>query len=351
MQCSGNVQLLFGFEARVRRLHEEMHDAYRRDDLVEAMRLGTAVLDEWAGDADDVIIGCTHATVGIAATRLEDLNAAVQHLASATSPVHLERSTFEPAHLCALLALVDSKQGRYGRVDNLLDEVVRRGDPAKVALAYRARAVLVWRSTGDAAAAGQLLEQSVLADPPAEPGLWWHDGIYRASFLFDAGRHHEALMFGLPAIEQQRRCLTAVPEEDRAGYADLGVSLTIVGRASLADGDADTAELLFAESAPYLDGRWYGLAYLLLGRAELALSRSDTADAHVQLDAAAEIAQALGLQPTMIELARVRAAVVVAEGSPGDAAAILDAAEALARSLGHAADLGHIAALRQELLV
>jgi hypothetical protein len=76
--------------------------------------------------------------------------------------------------------------------------------------------------------------------------------------------------------ERGRSSATPTPAEP---LAELGHSaararhgLTIAGRALVATGELEAAGDLYDEAELRLRGRWYGLAYLWLGRAERALA-------------------------------------------------------------------------------
>lgn len=287
--------------------------------------------------------------MGMAAVRIEDLNAAADHLAFVTDPELRQLPTFHADFLCFVLALTDSKQGRYDRIHELLEYVLDAGVPSRRAAAYRILAGVSWRLDADLATASQLLEQSVIADPPDESGLWWHDAMYRAGFLLKAGRPEESMAFAVPGLEQQRRAATAKGPPSNGVLADLGISLTTLGRALVCIDRPEESAVAFAEAQTLLPGRWYAIAYLCIGKAELAVATHDPREAHRHLDEAEKIAQQLTLRPAMLEIAAARVRAHHLEGKERDAVAVLATATHLAENLQHRSDLNAFERLRDDL--
>ncbi len=289
--------------------YDGVRAAYGREEWDVVVRHGPVVLAEveghlaWEDGPGRVQLlrqsADLRARIGVAHTRLDEPGPGADWLRSIVDAGYADRTPIHTDYLLFVLALDESKTGRYSRVHPVLDELQRIGSPSRRAAAHRLRAAILWRTTADFARAGSELEQSVLADPPTEPGLWWHDGVYRAGFFLDAGRYDEARRFAEPAVAQQQR----LADPGKPGtMTDLGVSFGILSRCLAATGDLERAREYLEAGRRLVAHRRYAMAYSLKSEADWYIAAGDPDAAERAIGEAWVLANELDLMPTLVEL-------------------------------------------------
>lgn len=281
--------------------------------------------------------------LALAAGRIDDAGRAMPLLRQVCEDGLLDATVFEGDQVRVSLAVSALQTGDYSVLPAVLDQLGHAPDPSRRAFALRARSMVAWRTTADLAGAAQLLEQSVLADPPNESGMWWHDAFYRAEFLADAGRYDEAAKLAAPAIEQQARLADPGNEGE---MADLGVTCGAYARILARVGDLDSArEHLERGSMLLSPNHRYAWVYSYLATAVLTLCAGDEETGIEAFDTGTSLAVELGITPTVIELLTVRMELALLAGDHRGFDRYRRQALDLARMLGHVADQRRIESL------
>ena len=288
-----------------------------------------------------------HAVVGRAYDVLEWPGSACDHYHRALlGQAHLH--LVDPVDLRLHAVLARLKTGRYAGIDDLLDAVLTGAGPgpAQRSLALRLAAIRTWRTGGDLAEAGALLERAAEAAGQVQGGLWWHDGVYRGQFLLESGRDGEARAVLDLAVDEQRARLAA-GHDDLGHRLDLAMALGAAALAAVRHDDPATGAGLLAEAAGLLDrGRTYALVHHLLVETEVLAATEGPASAEATWAAAVELVEERELRPTAIQAWEARARTA---DDPDERRRALDRARALAEELGHVADARRLASLVERL--
>ncbi len=316
------------------------HAAFDHGNWPAAIEFGLRALDDCGADDDKAEL---RILVGSAYAELDDAGRGVPLLQAVYDDGLIDDTVFVGDMARLRLALLSVKGGEYSSLPRLLDEIDRRGPAKRRAFAYRLRAMLAWQLRADLPAAELLLQQSVEADPPDEPGMSWRADLGRGQFLGEVGRYAEADALLGPAILRQEQCLD---HDDHGSRTDFGIGLGSYGRILARLGRIAEAHVLVERGAKLLDpAHRYAIAYGHLSRMEVALASQDGPSAKSSFTEGWVIAQDLGLMPACIELLIAHIELDAMLGDHGAYTRHRSQALDLCRLLGHEADRQRIEAV------